>query len=181
MTPASARSLRRARVAELRQAEPDLSHREMAQRLGLSKDTVRRDLEAIEEDVAQSAPPAERPEPAGADGVAQTAPQVSAGGAPRGAQDAPVARLPQRVAQPLDGVDLSKWPAVRRDLAVLAQTGRAAEALAHQAITALAHHYGRALARGDIEPGRPFIVSDMTLRPLPAPAASSVSSPAQGT
>ena len=173
MTPASARSLRRARVAELRQAEPDLSHREMAQKLGLSKDTVRRDLEAIEEEAARSAPPAEQPEPTGSDGVAQTAPQVSGGGAPGGAQTAPVAQLPRRVAQPLAGADLSQWPAVRRDLAVLAQTGRTAEALAHQAITALAHHYARALARGDLKPGTPFVVSGMTLRPLPAPAVSS--------
>ena len=56
MTPASARNLRRSRVAQLRQAEPDLSHRDMAQRLGISKDTVRRDLEALDAEAAQPAP-----------------------------------------------------------------------------------------------------------------------------
>ncbi|NJP75713.1 hypothetical protein, partial [Streptomyces sp. C1-2] len=64
------------------------------------------------------------------------------------AQDRPLAGLPRRVAQPLAGVDLSQWRAARRDLAILAQTGRSAEALAQQAITAVAHHYARALARG---------------------------------
>ncbi|MFD5468859.1 HTH domain-containing protein [Streptomyces sp. NPDC127105] len=184
MTPASARSLRRARVAELRRAEPELSHREMAQRLGLSKDTVRRDLEAIEQGVEQTAPPVEEPGPLGAAGedtVAQTEPQVSEGGAledaPDGAaatdgaaQSAAPAGLPRRVAQPLAGIDLSQWPAVRRDLAVLAQTGRSAESLAHQAIVEMAHQYRQALARGELVPGQPFIVTDMVLRPLPVPA-----------
>lgn len=165
MSPSSARELRRSRVAALAQAEPKLSHREMAQRLGLSKDTVRRDLEAL----AQAAPPAEDAASAGAahpEPLAQPAPQVSKAGARMAAQDAPTPGLPRRVAQPLGGVDLSQWPAARRDLAVLAQTGRSAEAMAHQAIAALAHHYRQAVARGDIPSGAPFIVSAMTLRPV---------------
>jgi hypothetical protein len=75
--------------------------------------------------------------------------------------------LPRRAAGPLDGFDVSQWPALRRDLAVLAQTGRSAEALAHQAVTAMAHHYRRALDHGDIAAGQPFIVTQMTLRPIP--------------
>lgn len=162
MSPSSARSLRRARVAELAQAEPKLSHREMAQRLGLSKDTVRRDLEALAQEAQDSAPAAAR----GVEPVAQPAPQASVAGAPGTAQSAPAGELPRRVAQPLAGADLSQWPAVRRDLAVLAQTGRSAEAMAHQAIAALAHHYRQAVIRGDIQSGTPFIVSAMTLRPV---------------
>lgn len=186
MTP-SARSLRRQRVADLRQAEPRLSHREMAQRLGLSKDTVRRDLHAIERRAEQSAPPADGPAPGGADGadtVAQTAPQVSAGGAVQGApqgeasavpvaQGAPVAQLPRRVAQRLGPIDVSRAPALRRDLAVLAQSGGSPEVLVHLAVTALARHYRQALATGEIQPGQRFLVRGMTLTPLPGPAPRS--------
>ncbi|WP_225080481.1 hypothetical protein [Streptomyces sp. CoT10] len=90
------------------------------------------------------------------------------------ATDQPAAALPalpRRVAEPLAGIDASQWPALRRDLAVLAQCGRSAEALVHQAVVALAYGYRQALARGDLEPGQPFIAVDMTLRPLPVPAS----------
>ena len=163
MTPSSARELRRTRVADLRQAEPDLSQREMAERLGLSKDTVRRDLEAIDRELAQSAPPAQEP-------TAQTAPQASEGGAGESAPDAPAAGLPRRVADPLADMDVSQWRALRRDLAVLAQTGSRAEALVHKAVVAVAHHYGKALARGDLRPGVPFLITGMTLKPAATPA-----------
>lgn len=175
MTPASARDLRRARVAQLRQAEPDLSHREMAQRLGISKDTVRRDLDALDADAAQPAPPADQapaPEP---DPVAHPAPQVSEADASPAdtatdpvAQTAPPAQLPRRVADPLADMDVSQWRALRRDLAVLMLTGRTAEAMVHQAVVALAHCYRQALTHGELEHGQPFLVSGMTLRPLPA-------------
>ncbi|WP_309095244.1 helix-turn-helix domain-containing protein [Streptomyces sp.] len=158
MTPASARDLRRARVAQLRQAEPHLSHREMAERLGVSKDTVRRDLEALDAEAAQSAPPTKEP-------LAQVAPQVNEPGAPGRAPDAPAAGLPRRVADPLAGMDVSQWRALRRDLAVLAQTGRSPEALVHQAVLSVAHSYRQALARGDLQPGQPFLISSMQLRP----------------
>ncbi|MFJ5156362.1 hypothetical protein ACIQCF_33340 [Streptomyces sp. NPDC088353] len=79
--------------------------------------------------------------------------------------------LPRRVAQPLAGIDVSQWPALRRDLAVLAQCGRSPESLVHQAVVTLAHSYRQALARGELAPGQPFIAMDMTLRPLPMPAA----------
>lgn len=104
--------------------------------------------------------------------VADPVAEVAAGGRqPVAAADSQTrrpsarARLPRRVAQPLAGVDVSQMPALRRDLAVLAATGRPAEALVHQAVTALAHHYSRALADGHLQPGQPFIVSDMTMRP----------------
>ncbi|MBK3630408.1 HTH domain-containing protein [Streptomyces sp. MBT49] len=192
MSPATARDLRRKQVAELRAAEPDLSLRQMADRLGLSRDTVTRDLAEIDRRAAEDAPPAEGPElvadavPAGGAAapapVDDPAPQVTAGGragrVPAGeasaapvAQVRPPADLPRRVAQPLAGMDLSQWPAVRRDLARLAQTGRSAEAMAHQAIVALAHHYAQAVARGDLEVGQEFVVTAMDLRPLPRPAA----------
>ncbi|MFJ4687080.1 HTH domain-containing protein [Streptomyces sp. NPDC088789] len=57
MTPSSARAMRRRRVAELRAAEPRLSFRQMAARLEISRDTVRRDLAALGL-AAESAPPA---------------------------------------------------------------------------------------------------------------------------
>ncbi|MFJ2303795.1 MULTISPECIES: hypothetical protein [unclassified Streptomyces] len=78
--------------------------------------------------------------------------------------------LPRRAAGPLAGIDVSQWPALRRDLAILAQCGRSPEALVHQAVVTLAHSYRQALARGELAPGQPFIAMDMTLRPLPMPA-----------
>lgn len=151
MSPATARTVRRARVRQLAQDEPELSLREVADRLGISKDTVRRDLEAMAQD--DTAP------------VAHTAPQVTAGGAEQGetpgaacdtgttggaATDAPgatAATLPRRIAPGGVALDLSQWPELRRDLALLAQTGRSAEALVRQAVTALAFGYRTALAR----------------------------------
>jgi hypothetical protein len=129
-----------------------LSRRAIADRLGISRYMVGR---LLAESVADR--PAE---------VADVADQVADRSATV-ADHAPDRPLPQRVAQPLDGFDVSQWPAVRRDLAVLAQTGRSAEALAHQAVTAMAHHYRRALDHGDIAAGQPFIVTQMTLRPIP--------------
>lgn len=184
MTPASARDLRRKRVAELRRDEPTLSLRQMAQRLGLSRDTVRRDLADLDQAAANSAPPVAdpaSPDAAVAAPLSQTAPQVStavASGAadsatPGEASAAPVAHrapLPRRVTGPLalpDGFDLHQWPAVRRDLASLAQTGVPVEKLVHDAIVTMAHHYRKALAAGHIAPGQSFTVSDVTLRPLP--------------
>jgi hypothetical protein len=126
VSPASARALRRRRVAELRAAEPELSLRQMADRLGISRDTVTRDLEAIDQEAADNRPPAETPDPAAeapsagdaAEGapVADPAPQVSEGGrsgspsagavsAGQVPQERPPADEPDRVAQaPADEV-----------------------------------------------------------------------------
>lgn len=145
-------------------AEEGLSQRQIARRLGVSKDTVRRDLERIAaETEPDDAPPAEPHEP--------DAPQVSTGDPEDSAPDSetpdePVAQLPRRVADPLADMDVSHWRALRRDLAVLAQTGQKPEALVHQAVVAMAHEYRQELARGDIQPGVPFLVSSVRLTPL---------------
>lgn len=172
MTPASARDLRRARVAKLRQEAPDLSHRDMAQRLGISKDTVRRDLEALDAEVAQTAPPADETQAPDAPPVAHTAPQVSEDAAPLAepsstvvASSEPARPLPVRQADPLAGMDVSQWRALRRDLAILAQSGQSAEALVHQAVVATAQAYRKALAAGELQPGDGLLITGMTLRP----------------
>ncbi|MFI6274277.1 HTH domain-containing protein [Streptomyces sp. NPDC050988] len=149
-------------------SEEGLSQRTIAKRLNVSKDTVRRDLDRISaQGEPDDAPPAEPDD--------QGAPQVSGGDAEGGApvdapQGAPVAPLPRRMTGPLalpDGFDLRQWPAVRRDLATLAQSGLPVEKLVHDAITSVAHHYRQALAVGDIEVGQSFTVSHVALRPLP--------------
>lgn len=156
----SRRNLRRANVRQLSQREPELSHRQIAERLGISKDTVRRDLDALTDE-------------AGADGAAPDAPdappapQVSAGGADGAGEDAPDELRPalaQRIAPLAGAPDLSQWPALRRDLALLAQSGSNAEALVHQAVVAVAHSYRQALARGALQPGDRFIVGAVELR-----------------
>ncbi|MET7982551.1 HTH domain-containing protein [Streptomyces sp. NPDC005281] len=186
MTPGSARNVRRDRVRQLAQDEPELSHRAIGERLGVSKDTVRRDLGAV----AQEEP----------DAVAQAAPQVSEGGARHGelgsadcatgepgrpapdAQAAPRPALPQRMAQGMaqqcGALDLSRCAGCCRDLAILAQTGKSVDALVHQAIVAMAFGYRTALARGEVEAGAPFIVRDMTL--VTAVRPERVTDPAPG-
>lgn len=198
MTPAEARTARRKRVGKLHAAEPDLSLRQMAVRLGLSRDTVRRDLEDLDrlaaedatataesatpvDEVATAAAEVATPGAGGADPVSQTAPQVSTGGA-GGVDDSATAAeasavsvaqrapLPRRMVGPLalpEDMDLRQWPAVRRDLATLSQSGQPVEKLVHDAIVALAHHYRRALDAGAIEVDQPFTVVDVKLRPLP--------------
>lgn len=114
--------------------------------------------------------------------------EVAAGGgrpvavvaASDGQERRPVAemRLPQRVAQPLAGMDVSQWRALRRDLAVLAQCGSSAESLVHQAVVAMAYAYRQALARGDIKPQVPFLVSEVRLTPLVHRAAQTTPAPA---
>jgi DNA-binding transcriptional MocR family regulator len=150
VTPADARALRRRKVAELRAAEPDLSLRQMAERLGLSRDTVTRDLAEIDRRAAESAPPADGPRAP----VAETAPP-----------------LPVRAPDLLAGIDVSGSRALRRDLAILAQSGERAEALVHQAVVALAHQYRQDLAAGRLRPGQRFLVRSVDLRLAPAEAA----------
>ncbi|MGV4984539.1 HTH domain-containing protein [Streptomyces sp. NRAIS4] len=57
---------RRAMVEELLRQEPGISQRTIAARLGVGKDTVRRDIDAIEAEQSQGVPeePAAEPEPA---------------------------------------------------------------------------------------------------------------------
>ncbi|MFM9653133.1 helix-turn-helix domain-containing protein, partial [Streptomyces galilaeus] len=68
-------------MAELRAAEPELSLRQMAERLGISRDTVTRDLEEIDREAAGSAPPA-GPADEPVRPVDDSAPQASDGGSP---------------------------------------------------------------------------------------------------
>jgi transposase-like protein len=164
------RADRRTLVRQL--SEEGLSARAIAERIGVGKDTVRRDLAALERRSATQGAPSSEPR-------TPDAPQAGEGDPEEAApQDAPVAQLPLRVAQPLDGMDLSQWPAVRRDLADLVRCGRTPEGLAHMAITAMAHAYRQALARGDLEPGQWFQVREMTLTPLPHRGSQVPSGPA---
>ncbi|MFJ9381917.1 HTH domain-containing protein [Streptomyces sp. NPDC101455] len=160
MTPADARALRRRKVAELRAAEPDLSLRQMAERLGLSRDTVTRDLDEIGRRAAESAPPAGRPVAAVAGVAVETAPP-----------------LPVRAPDLLAGIDVSGSRALRRDLAILAQSGQRAEALVHQAVVALAHQYRQDLAAGRLKPGQRFLVRSVDLRLAPAAARTAAAEP----
>lgn len=195
MTPASARALRRRRVAELRAAEPDLSLRQMADRLGISRDTVTRDLEALDHQAAEVRPPAEESDQpvedsapqvrelddvvaetgtgavdATGDQVAEVRPPAEVTVVDQAAESAPP-RLPRRI-RPSEElvIDLSRWPALRRDLAVLEATGLSPEALVNQAVIVLAFGYKQAVSAGRIRPDSPFIVRDMTVSPpVPGP------------
>lgn len=164
--------MRRENVRQLSQREPDLSHRQLGERLGISKDTVRRDLDAIAEE-------------AGANGAAPgapTAPQASVGGAAPDAPDEPDESrraLPRQMAPLAGAPDLSQWPALRRALAVLAQSGMSAEQLVHQAVLAVEHEYRQALDRGEMQLGDRFLVSGVTLRPAALIPDCAVPDPAQ--
>lgn len=173
-------------VRQLR--DEGLSRRAIALRLKVSKDTVRRDLERLAaEGAPDDAPPAEPGDPAAPqvsealreesapDGAPPAEPGESAAppterdGAPQGA---PVAQLLRRVAHPQLEMDLRQWPAMRRDLAVLRQSGRSVEELVSQAVVVLAFGYRQALDRGEIQPGQPFTVTDMTVRHALRPEAA---------
>ena len=186
MTPSSARTLRRQRVADLRAAEPDLSLRQMAERLDISRDTVTRDLAEIDRRAAEDAPPDDQPEQvaetSSAGGVAESAPvddpapQVSGGG--RGgepvaaeasadpvAQGRPSVALPRRVSAERLEIDLRKRPGLRRDLAVLADLELGHEELVDFAVQVLATGYRQGLADGAIRQGL-FRVLGMKVAPL---------------
>ncbi|WP_406262522.1 DeoR family transcriptional regulator [Streptomyces chartreusis] len=150
------------RLSLVRQlAQEDLSQRQIAARLGVSKDTVRRDLEKI----AAQGEPGDAPPTSPAD---PDAPQVSEDiphdPAPQDApHDEPVAQLPD----PHAGIDVSQCLGLRHDLALLAQTGKSHQALVYQAVITLARAYWHALESGEIAPGVPFTVTSLQLTPLP--------------
>ncbi|MFI5995891.1 helix-turn-helix domain-containing protein [Streptomyces sp. NPDC051362] len=173
MTPQSARNVRRAQVRQLAQDEPDLSQREMAERLGISKDTVRRDLEAIGQDapepVAHTAPQVTEGGAAMAQSACATCATGTTGGADPAAQIAPAAALPRRIVEQVGSQAMSRCGGCGRDLALLAQTGKTVNQIVHQAIAALAIAYRAALARGEIDADAPFIVRGMTLETAPRP------------
>nr|WP_268239981.1 HTH domain-containing protein [Streptomyces fuscichromogenes] len=168
-------------MAELRAAEPSLSLRQMADRLGISRDTVTRDLEEIDRAAADPAPPAEQP----VGPVGETAPQAShavpavadtdgavvAETAPPAepVAEARPAGLPQRMPRrQVLALDLDRWPALRRGLAELAPTGLSPESLVSQAIVVMAYGFREGIAKGHLQPDEPFIVRDMVVAP-PAP------------
>lgn len=179
------------RITLVRQlADDGLSQRAIAKRLKVSKDTVRRDLERIAADDAPGDEPPGEPgdtdEPQVSEAVAEeSAPGDEPVAAPLSAPDdvaapsgEPVAHLPRRVAHPRLEMDLAGRPALRRDLAVLAQSGRTVDELVQQAVVSLAFGYRRALARGELLPGETFLVTELTVRPAPRPASGTA--PAQG-
>ncbi|MEU9388301.1 helix-turn-helix domain-containing protein [Streptomyces sp. NPDC048279] len=183
------RADRRTLVRQL--ADEGLSQRKIAGRLGVSKDTVRRDLE----NTASQGDPGDAPddEPDGGD-APQVSDAVAAEGAPLDApgdepddggapQDAPPAdpgssvaharpvedappALPRRIpAGQTIVLDLDQSPTLRRGLAELAATGLPPEALIAQAIAVLAVGYRQGVARGEIRPDRPFLVRSTTVGP----------------
>lgn len=152
------RTDRRTLVRQLR--TEGLSQRAIARRLGVGKDTVRRDLRDEPAAAPDDAPPGERDTAAAPQVSSVEVEEAAPGGAP---QDAPVAQLPRRVADPLAGMDMSQWRALRRDLAVLTQSGMSAETLVHQAVVTLAHQYRQDLAAGHLKPGQRFLIRSMDL------------------
>jgi hypothetical protein len=188
MSPENARAVRRARLARLLQEEPGLTRKEIAQRLGLKKDTLRRDLAALEEERAHSAGQSVQNAPAhgpadSEHAPAPAAPQVSNGSAPPAheasadaahtgdpdAQRAQPAQLPRREAGGQLVIDLSRRPGLLRDLAVLAQVGMSAQDLVETAMHVLAVGYRQGLAAGDVLPNRPFQVTRLSVASLGLP------------
>ncbi|MET9086133.1 helix-turn-helix domain-containing protein [Streptomyces sp. NPDC004237] len=122
---------RRAMVKELLRQEPGISARQIAGRLGVGKDAIRRDLAAIESEQRQPAPqqPPAEPEPA------PDAPQRKELDAP----DAPPA-------QPGDAPDADRLSVayddqLRAGLAMLARAGHAPEDAVRLAVAVLARAY----------------------------------------
>ncbi|NUS29786.1 MAG: HTH domain-containing protein [Streptomyces sp.] len=167
------RADRRTLVRQL--AGEGLSQRQIAARLGISKDTVRRDLETIaSHDEPQDEPP-------GAPDVPE-APQVSGAvqgdGAPRDeppSADAPAAAPPgappaetePRVAHggALLVVALDDSPGLAEDLALLQEAGADAAEVVNFAVDRLATAYRTARGRGWLRPGQAFDVVQMQIKP----------------
>ena len=167
-----------------------MSQRAIAKRLKVSKDTVRRDVERLDAEGAPDDEPLAEPddEPSTTPDDAD-APQDSDGDRPDSGEDGaprdeppgePVAHLPRRVSATELVIDLSRRPGLRRDLALLAQTGCTAEELVVTAVRVLAVGYRQGLAAGDVQPGRPFAVTRLSVGPLalPGPRVPPVPSPA---
>lgn len=172
------RTDRRTLVRQL--SEQGLSQRKIAGRLKIGKDTVRRDLEAIAREDEPDGAPHDAPDETDApqvsdpdepDGAPQDAPPAEPdsddepNGAAPDAPAEPVAQLPRRVSPQRLDIDLRQWPALRRDLAVLASTGLTAQEAIAQAVTVLAAGYRQGLAQRRIVPG-PFVVRDVHVGPL---------------
>lgn len=172
-------------------AEEGLSARAIARRLKVSKDTVRRDLERIAAEAEPDDEPPAEPDDAGEPQVSEAvavedAPQEAPPAEPEPepvvepvAPDEPVARLPRRLAHPDELlVDLRGRPTLRRELAVLCQTGAPAEDLIDQATVVVASAYKQALASGLLQRGERFEITAIQLRPALRPARRA--EPAEG-
>ncbi|MBP5875684.1 DeoR family transcriptional regulator [Streptomyces scabiei] len=135
---------RRAMVAELVRQEPDISARNIAARLGVGKDTIRRDLDANATAQRQTQPDPAAPEATSAPDAPPSAPD----GAPASAPDAPPAA-------PADAdrltVDLDDQ--LRADLATMTRTGMTSWDAIATAVSIVAGTYRNAWASGRIPDG----------------------------
>lgn len=155
------RTDRRTLVRQL--ADEGLSQRQIAVRLGISKDTVRRDLR---QDVRQ-------PEQDSAAGQAPDEPQDPPQGAPGDAPAPGPGAPPETVAHPVAQggarlvLELDQMPRLAADLAVLARSGWSAVDVLGRAVGAVADAYRLALREGLIDEGVPFFLPPIELRPAP--------------
>jgi DNA-binding transcriptional MocR family regulator len=170
------RNLRRENVRQLSQREPGLSHRQIADRLGISKDTVRRDLDALAQEpgadgAAPIAPVAPQISGGGAEPAAFSAPPAEPGGTPdappangSGAEsaepDAPVAP-PADPAQdePVFRIRLARRPRLLSSLCALREAGLTPAAVIDTVLAAFVGSYRQALARGELKPGERYQVT----------------------
>ncbi|EYT83973.1 hypothetical protein CF54_04160 [Streptomyces sp. Tu 6176] len=141
-------------TAARRLADQDLSQREIARRLGLSRYKVTQLL------ATPPGRPADHPADRLADVVAD---QTGPAGQPVGHRSATGSDL---------RIDLGQWPVLRVDLRRLAPTGQRPEVLITQAMAVIATAYTRAVDQGALAADGRFLVADVTLRPVPHPAAS---------
>jgi DNA-binding transcriptional MocR family regulator len=147
--PTPDRAARRADVARL--AQQDLSHRAIAAQLGISKDTVRRDLDylaraeraAMRQTDASPAPPGAPPAPRGASDE------------PPGASCAPAVG---------DRLTIDVGEGLAEDLANLMRTGCTAAAAIYYAVEKMATAYRHALQRGLVTDGEPIEVAAVVIR-----------------
>ncbi|MGW6910272.1 DeoR family transcriptional regulator [Streptomyces sp. NPDC054940] len=138
---------RRAMVEELLRQEPGISARNIAARLGVGKDTIRRDLDAIATAQRQTAPEPAPSEP-------EPAPD-----APSGAQDdapdaPPEEPAPAAEAPPADDrLTVAYDDQLRAGLATLARAGHPPDSAVRFAVAFLAHGLKRLWATGAYPPG----------------------------
>lgn len=141
---------RRAMVEELMRQEPGISARNIAARLGVGKDTIRRDLDAIATAQRQA-----EPEPAPREPEPEPAP-VAPSGAEDDAPDAPPAD---------DRLTVAYDDQLRAGLAMLAEAGHSPEDAVRLAVTVLARAYEGAWKFGLYPHGVPPRVRVVQLHP----------------
>ena len=148
MTRADRRTLVR------RLTDQGLSQRQIAARLGVSKDTVRRDLRLGLRHPAHESAAGQRPD----------APHDAPDGAPSGEPGAPQPETPADEAMdvappaPVLRIDLARRPRLLMNLNAMMLAGLKAPAVIDDAVHAVAVAYQRAIAWGELKPGQPFQV-----------------------